>query len=121
MIETKLFEVRDSATLIPVMAIHLDGSYEGREDYRFLMERAGYGNSEYLILMELSPSGKGLRTEYSSFNWLMNWNSSTLSTAHSYISEHFDELVDGQVVDVEYILGIRDEPKKSDRFPHYGA
>lgn len=120
MIETKLFEVRDSATLIPVMAIHLDGLYEGREDHKFLMETAGYGSSEYLILMELSPSGKGLRTEYSAFDWRLHWHNDTLSAAHTYISEHFDELKDGQVVDVEYIRGIRKEPKRSDRFHYEG-
>jgi len=40
--------------------------------------------------------------------------------SHKYICEHWDELKSGDVVDVEYILGIRDEPKTSERYgePH---
>ncbi len=33
--------------------------------------------------------------------------------AHLYINEHFDEMDNGAVVDVEYILGETDKPKKN--------
>ena len=38
-----------------------------------------------------------------------------MRTAHEWLREHFDEIEDGGVVDVEFILGERAEPKRSER------
>jgi len=35
--------------------------------------------------------------------------------AHQYIRVHFDELKDGDVVDVQFIMGKTTEPKISER------
>lgn len=35
--------------------------------------------------------------------------------AHNWIEQHVDELVDGAVVDVEFILGETTTPKRSER------
>jgi hypothetical protein len=43
-----------------------------------------------------------------------NWNDRTYKVAHKHIIEHFDELEDGAVIDVEYILGETEAPKKSE-------
>jgi hypothetical protein len=36
--------------------------------------------------------------------------------AHQHIEQNWDLLNDGDVVDVEYILGETSEPKRSERF-----
>ena len=42
------------------------------------------------------------------------WGGRTYPVAHNYIIEHWAELKDGDVVDVEFILGERSEPKQSE-------
>ena len=37
--------------------------------------------------------------------------------AHNYVLDHFDELEDGDVVDVEFILGETEVKKTSERLP----
>lgn len=45
------------------------------------------------------------------------WTGRTMPVAHKYITEHFVEMKDGDVVDVRFILGETSEPCQSDR--HY--
>ena len=42
------------------------------------------------------------------------WGGRTYPVAHKYIYEHWDELEDGSVVDVQFILGERATPKVSE-------
>jgi hypothetical protein len=39
----------------------------------------------------------------------------TMRQAHLYITAHFDELSDGQVIDIEWILKETSKPKVSER------
>jgi len=48
-----------------------------------------------------------------SFDWPSG--NRTMRTAHEWLREHFDEIEDGAVVDVAFILGERVEPKRSER------
>ncbi len=41
-----------------------------------------------------------------------------MQVAHLYVDEHFDDLKDGDVIDVEYILNETDKPKISERVEH---
>lgn len=43
-----------------------------------------------------------------------------MPTAHKWIIENWDELEHGQVVDVEFILGIASEPKIAERLTVFG-
>lgn len=43
------------------------------------------------------------------------WNSRTMQVAHDYVWNNFDSLCDGDVVDVEFILGITKTAKVSER------
>ena len=45
-----------------------------------------------------------------------HWGARTMPNAHNYITENFDTLSDGDVVDVRVILGEATEAVKSDRF-----
>jgi hypothetical protein len=99
---TKLFEIRDKATCVPALAIKVS-SEDG-----WLMERAGF-NSPMIYLIMLATE----KCRYDPYNWD---NARTMGNAHKYIEEHFDELDNEAVIDVQFILGETKTPKVSDRF-----
>jgi hypothetical protein len=131
----KLFEVRDRATAIPVCAIRLmvrDAAYrhgvnpahdsqfrvdDDAEEY--LLRRAGYGDAirnkfiaeyglpPYIYLVRLG----GGNSTYDPYDW----GNRTMAYAHQHMIDHWDDLVSGQVIDVEFILGDTKEPKVSER------
>lgn len=106
----KTFEIRDAATFIPVLAIRLD---PGNEADRYLLARAGYSRdpgqqSEYVMLCGLN-GGCDLATSDP-----YDWPNRTRQVAHNHIAVHFDALDSGAVIDVEFILGLRDTPKVSE-------
>lgn len=98
-VKSKIFELRDRGTLIPVMAT-LVSSTSGENDMENnLMLRAGYGNSG-MVILTLLESGESRNDPF-------KWNNGcrTLTEAHRYIVNNFYNLNSGDVVDVEYILG----------------
>ncbi len=108
---TKTFEVRDSGTFLPILAICLVTDNEGD---RYLMARTGYGRdamaqSEHIMITRLRGESNASADEY-------HWNDRTMTVAHRYIQENFHELEPGAVIDVEYILDETKEIKKSERF-----
>jgi len=107
--KTKLFELRDRATFVPVMVTKVEASNEAE---RYLLRRAGYGLPSDLVIMSGLDGGLDKAT-CDPYDWGDN---RTRLVAHQYIAEHFDELESGAVVDVEFILGERTEPKKSEAF-----
>jgi hypothetical protein len=112
---TKLLEIRDRGTEISALAIRLDAVDEAE---RYLLARAGYGETverqrEFVLLLRLN-GGSG---EYHSSPW--DWSLAdgrTMRHAQTYVTDHFDELQSGQVVDVEYLLEETAAPKVSGRF-----
>lgn len=102
----KLLEVRDRNTFIPVAAIKM---FPANEAQRFLLARVGFRDGMSVTLMRLNDQ-KATADVY-------QWGSGerTMPNAHLYIEKHFDELHDGDVVDVEFILGERSRPKQSER------
>lgn len=108
----KTFEIRDSGTFIPVLAVQLEPSCP--ED-RYLLARSGYGltresQREYVQLVEIN-GGHG-RSECDHFAWT---GSRTMHVAHRFIRENFDSLDSGAIVDVEFILGESAVPATSER------
>jgi hypothetical protein len=113
-LRAKVLEVRDAMTLVPVLAIWLAPTDEAE---RWLLARAGYGEQPsvqrtYFVVLDLD-GGVG-RYETSPTEWQLR-NNRTMQVAHQYIQDHWADLSSGDVVDVEYILGIAKEPKESDR------
>ena len=105
---TKMFEIRDRATFIPVLAIKLN---PGCEPDRYLLARAGYVHaSEYVLLVKID-GGKG-SSNCDPYGW---GATRTMQVAHLYIIKHFISLNSGDVVCVEHILGERETPKISER------
>lgn len=113
--QVKLFELRDRATFIPVIAIRLHYEY-GRDPEQFLLRRAGY--AEEMIRQETDAEpyilfGKldGGKTTYDPFAW----GDRTMATAHAHAINFWQELTSGDVIDVEYLLGETPERKVSER------
>jgi hypothetical protein len=101
----KCFEVRDSMTFIPVLAVNTAPSCEGQ---RYLLRRSGYSpDASTVILVNLNDA----KARNDPYEW---GNSRTMSAAHIYIEERFAELNDGDVIDVEFILGETTAPKESE-------
>lgn len=106
----KALEVRDKMTLIPVFAMKMTAD---NADQRHLLRAAGYSTlyGDHPLIM-LGYLHKGQAT-YNPYDW---GDSRTMKVAHQYITDNYDTLKDGDVVDVEFILGETTTPKISERF-----
>lgn len=108
----KLLELRDKDTFIPVAAIDCTVNSSDNTYDTFLLRKAGYGSNRLILLTRLD----GGKSCYDYHNWD---NPRTWGIAHKYIEEHWDEITDSDVIDVEFILGETTEKKVSDRY--YGV
>ena len=104
--KTKLLEIRDEGTFIPVLCVSMKIE---SVDEAYLAGRMGFNPHTHLI--QLVWINHGL-TEYDPWKW----NDRTMKTAHIYITDNWYLLKDGDVVDVQYILGETEEPKQSEQF-----
>lgn len=99
----KFIEVRDKGTFIPAIAIPVSGD----DDY--LARRAGFGR-QMIYLIALSTS----KASYDPFGW----DNRTMSIAHQVIERDWDTISDGDVVDVQFVIGETKTPKQSERVDH---
>ena len=106
--KSKTFEIRDSATFIPVLAVKIDAFAEPEPDH-YLLRRAGYGGTPCVIVVKLEGGGG----YYDPYDW--PGGTRTMTVAHEYITQQFDNLETGAVVDVEFILGETPTEKQSER------
>jgi len=93
-----------------------EGGEGGRFDQeRYLLARSGYGQDPRanvcIVLCRMEASGVDRNATYDPYSW----GNRTMTTAHLHILEHFDEMFSGDVVDVEFIVGITKKPKLSER------
>lgn len=107
--KVKSFEVRDEGTCIPVLAVKTEPANDAE---RYLLSRMGYGKTPEAQgrFVLLSPLSGDKETHYDPNHW-GNWGR-TMEIAHRHIREHFDELENASVVDVEFILGEKTELSK---------
>lgn len=101
----KLLEVRDRATFLPVFAISTEPS---NPEQSYLLGRCGFRSGDAVIIARLNGERPSSADAYF-------WGDRTMQTAHLYIEENFHELEDGDVIDVEFILGETTEKKTSER------
>lgn len=105
----KIFEIRDRATFIPVVAVQF---VPANAQEHYLLRRLGFDLNKHPVVVHVTtPDG-------SSQNDPIAWGGSTMSYAHYYIEEMWDSLQSGQVIDCEYIRGETDTPKQSEAFEH---
>lgn len=111
--DTKIFELRDRATFIPVLAVRLQIN-PGSSNEEWLLRRAGYApedieSGRFVLLANLNGGvGHACCDPY-------DWGGDTFPPAHEFIARHWDELVHGQVIDAEFIRGESAVPKISER------
>jgi hypothetical protein len=106
-LQTKILEVRDIATHIPVLAVRMLAQNDIQAWY--IHGRCGYPkDGSCIAMMNLNDCAPGNVDPYA-------WGDRTYATAHHYIYEHFGELKNGDVVDVEFILGEKPTKKVSER------
>jgi hypothetical protein len=111
MTRVKFIEIRDRSTFIPAVAV--DCSLSGNSYADYLLRRAGYGTNRCVMLTRLS----GGHANYDPYGW----DNRTMKVAHNYIADHWDEIADAEVIDVEHILGETAEPKVSERYENRAA
>ena len=100
--ETKVLEIRDRNTFIPALAVRFTAEDRAQEK---LLRAAGY-NLEYpSIQVTMLQSGKSKIDPY-------EWNDRTMQMSHLHIEKKWHSLHDGDVVDVEFILGETETPKE---------
>lgn len=104
--KSKMFEIRDDGTTITAIAIKTQPE-DMNEFYHF---RRGGWLEDSIILIKTNGEAY---CEYDAFSWLKD-GTRTMHEAHKYIKEHFDELNNFDVIDIQYILGETDTKKQSD-------
>jgi len=110
MLNTKIFEVRDRMTYIPVLATRLRPTTEWE---RRTIWRAGYDPNrplDYIIFSRLG--GDEQKQQCDPCGW--GESSRTMFRAHRYVEENWDTLDSGDVIDIEHIMGETTQPKKSE-------
>ena len=109
----KVLEIRDEGTHIPTLAIQMLADSPIQSYY--IHGRCGYSRDGSGIVLMRINDGEGKSDPY-------EWHGSrTMAAAHKYIYAHFDELNDGDVIDVQFILGETAQPKTSERFDNWGV
>lgn len=111
----KALEIRDEGTTMSMLAIKMVADNEAQ---RAILRHAGYGDrpEDYVILIHAHDieghydphrqpgASNGIRTR---------------QMAHAHIKANFHALKDGDVVDVQYLLGEKPSPKTTEIQKHY--
>ncbi len=95
----KSVEIRDRHTFIPALALRVSG------DDGPLFRRAGFGAPMVYLI--------ALATQQCHYD-PSAWGNRTMNTAHQYIEREWHAIADGDVVDVEFILGESATKKESE-------
>jgi hypothetical protein len=107
--EVKCLEIRDKDTFCPVICIR---PVPENEEQRYLLVRDGYGVCDRcgpcIILIRNQCKG----VSYDPYSW----HDRTFKTAHLWIEKYWSDIVDGDVIDVEFILCESAYKKRSERF-----
>lgn len=108
----KTIEIRDRATLVPVLAVRLEPTNDADT---WLLARAGMGEhpAQQAAQVMVWPMEGG--ADVACVDPFDHGHGRTRRLAHEYIRRHFDELASGDVVDVEFISGESSTPKVSER------
>jgi len=103
----KALELRDEGTFIPLIAVDMNPD---NEEQRYLLRRCGYpcNGKPNVVVTRMSADG------LPSSNDPYHWQDRTFAVGHQWIIEHWAELSDGDVVDVQFILGETRKPKVSE-------
>lgn len=111
----KLLELRDRATFIPLLCIDMSDECfpfpsARSQEREYLLRRCGYAlDGAPIIGITHAAGGEPFRVDP------FDWRDRTYQVAHQYIVAHWAGLKDGDVIDVEFILGEAPIKKRSER------
>lgn len=108
--QTKIFEVRDEGTFIPLFAVDM---HSGNPEERYLLRREGYSCAFGIPNIAIAKLSADIRDRFCNDPYA--WGDRTFATAHHYIIAHWYELKSGDVIDVSFILGETPKPKDSEQ------
>lgn len=127
--EVKVLELRDEATFIPILCIDMnprdvdsessstprktiEAQFQSRLAQGYLLRRCGYpcDNRPNILMTRLDGNGQATNDPY---GW--KGGTRTFPVAHNWIIANWSSLKDGDVVDVQFILGETKFPKVSER------
>lgn len=114
--QVKLLELRDEGTFIPLLCVDMnpDLGADGGQMFTaqsYLLRRCGYPCDRR---PNIAITRLGAHSDPCS-NDPHSWGGRTMPVAHKHIIENWGKLKDGDVVDVEFILGEKPAPKVSER------
>ena len=123
--KVKALELRDEGTFIPLLAVDMNPDRvvkrikphmlelveEESSEQRYLLRRVGYPCDGRPNILITKLSGDGSQASNDPYHW----GGRTFPVAHNWIIEHWNELADGDVVDVQFILGETTVKKVSER------
>ena len=111
--KVKALEIRDSCTFIAALAVDMNPENEAQ---RYLLRRCGYpcDTKPNIILTRLD--GNETHHGDQATNDPYARSGRTWPVAHNWIIDHWNELADGDVVDVEHILGETSSRKLSEKY-----
>lgn len=107
--QVKVLEIRDSMTYFALLCVNMQPDNDAQQ---YHMRRVGYpcDNVPNVVVTRLSADNAKATNDY------FAWSDRTMAHAHKHITEKWDTLRDGDVVDVEFILGETIQSKESERF-----
>ena len=113
MLETKILEVRDRGTFIAVLAVNMNCGPTSITT-RYYLRRYGYpcDGRPNIAITRLDASGEPFWND--PYCW--SKQARTMPIAHEYIIKNWNQLENGDVVDVEFIEKEQATVKISERF-----
>jgi hypothetical protein len=107
--EAKAFEIRDAKTFIPALGVLMVADAMPEV---YLLRRSGYTiESRLVMLVRMDANGSAKQASYDPYDW---GGCRTMGSAHRYITENWNQLRTGAVIDVQFILGETCTPKESE-------
>ena len=111
--ETKALEIRDKGTFIPALAVDMNPS---NDEQHYLLRRCGYPCDGRPNIIVTRLDGDEVGRDDKATNDPYARGGRTWPVAHHWIIDHWSELKDGDVVDVEFALGEKKVAKISEKF-----
>lgn len=108
--EVKILEIRDQATFFPMLCINL--AKADNEAQHYLMRRCGYplDGEPNVAVCHLSCNHSHITNDP------YQQEGRTYPVAHHYIIEHWADIKDGDVIDVQFILGEKSTKSIPERY-----
>lgn len=109
-LHAKFVEIRDRGTRVDAIAIRM---WSCDSIPQYYLRCSGYPPDGSSIMLMCVYTGKATNDPY---GWEeLGMGSRTMGNAHNWICEHFEEISEGDVVDVQFLLGETKEPKIAER------